>query len=178
MEVAMAMAVKVLLSLCCVGACGLAVYLYHILWLVPQKVLAKFEDQKIGGPRPSFPYGNLADMREAGAAAKAARASARRSGSGGGGIVHDYRPAVLPYYEKWRKEYGAYVSSPFYAFIHTAFVGVCLGTHVLRLSPCLAGLKCAMMLALLSRSARLPLFVDNLKMFHRSSSQLDEPINH
>ncbi|KAG2552168.1 hypothetical protein PVAP13_9KG430700 [Panicum virgatum] len=102
-----AMAVKVLLSLCCVVACGLAMYLYHILWLVPRRVLAEFRMQGIGGPPPSFPYGNIADMREAVAAAKAARASARRAAAGGGGgIRHDYRPAVLPYYEKWRKEHG------------------------------------------------------------------------
>jgi hypothetical protein len=140
MEVVAMAVTKVVLSLCCVGA----VYLYHILWLVPQRVLAKFKDQKIGGPRPSFPYGNLADMREAAAAAKAARASARRSGSGGGaGIVHDYRPAVLPYYEKWRKEYGTYVSSC-YAFMSCNFFFIireycirCLGMHVLRLSSCL-----------------------------------------
>ena len=104
------MAVKVLLSLCCVGACGLAMYLYHILWLVPRRVLAEFRMQGIGGPPPSFPYGNIADMREAVAAAKAARASARRTAAGGGGgIRHDYRPAVLPYYEKWRKEHGTCV---------------------------------------------------------------------
>lgn len=97
-------AVEVVLSLCCVGACCLAMYLYHILWLVPQRVLGEFRRQNIGGPRPSFPYGNLADMREAVATAKALRASTRRPGAGG--IVHDYRPAVLPYYEKWRKEHG------------------------------------------------------------------------
>ncbi|CAN6295217.1 unnamed protein product [Urochloa humidicola] len=108
MEEAAMAAAKVLLSLCCVGACGLAMYLYYILWVVPQKVLRVFRMQGIGGPPPSFPYGNLADMREAVATAKAARASARRSagGGGGGGIVRDYRPAVLPYYEKWRKEHG------------------------------------------------------------------------
>ncbi|KAL6648209.1 hypothetical protein ACP70R_012433 [Stipagrostis hirtigluma subsp. patula] len=106
--VEVAMAVKVLLSLCCVGACGLAMYLYYIIWVAPQRVLAEFRRQGIGGPRPSFPYGNLTDMREAVAAAKAVRAAARRSaGAGGhGDIVHDYRPAVLPFYEKWRKEHG------------------------------------------------------------------------
>ncbi|KAL6902201.1 hypothetical protein ACP4OV_005077 [Aristida adscensionis] len=106
MEVAMA--VKGVVSLCCVGACGLAMYLYYIIWVAPQRVLAGFRRQGIGGPRPSFPYGNLADMREAVAAAKKARVAARRSGGDGGGrdIVHDYRPAVLPFYEKWRKEHG------------------------------------------------------------------------
>jgi hypothetical protein len=116
-QVAAMAVVKALLSLCCVGACGLAVYLYYILWLVPQRVLAGFRRQGIDGPRPSFPYGNLADMREAVATAKAARASARRPGGGGGGIVHDYRPAVLPYYEKWRKEHGKCFSFLFFSFL-------------------------------------------------------------
>ncbi|XP_020155244.1 cytochrome P450 714B3 [Aegilops tauschii subsp. strangulata] len=97
MEVGMAM--KVVLSLCCVGACSLAIYLYYTVWVVPQRLLAGFRRQGIGGPRPSFPYGNIADMREAVAAAK----SAPRAG---GRIVHDYRPAVLPFYDKWRKEHG------------------------------------------------------------------------
>uniref|UniRef100_A0A453I5X4 Cytochrome P450 n=3 Tax=Aegilops tauschii subsp. strangulata TaxID=200361 RepID=A0A453I5X4_AEGTS len=87
------------LSLCCVGACSLAIYLYYTVWVVPQRLLAGFRRQGIGGPRPSFPYGNIADMREAVAAAK----SAPRAG---GRIVHDYRPAVLPFYDKWRKEHG------------------------------------------------------------------------
>jgi hypothetical protein len=110
MEVELAMAMKVLLSLCCVGACCLALYLYYTVWVVPQRLLAGFRRQGIGGPRPSFPYGNLADMREAVAAAKLARQGGRR---GGGGIVHDYRPAVLPFYEKWRKEHGMYLSMAF-----------------------------------------------------------------
>uniref|UniRef100_R7W7F4 Secologanin synthase n=1 Tax=Aegilops tauschii TaxID=37682 RepID=R7W7F4_AEGTA len=93
------MAMKVVLSLCCVGACSLAIYLYYTVWVVPQRLLSGFRRQGIGGPRPSFPYGNIADMREAVAAAK----SAPRAG---GRIVHDYRPAVLPFYDKWRKEHG------------------------------------------------------------------------
>uniref|UniRef100_J3LNG3 Uncharacterized protein n=1 Tax=Oryza brachyantha TaxID=4533 RepID=J3LNG3_ORYBR len=61
-EVAMVV-VKVLVSLCCVGACCLAAYLYCVVWVAPRRVLAEFRRQGIGGPRPSFPYGNLADMR-------------------------------------------------------------------------------------------------------------------
>ncbi|KAG8063497.1 hypothetical protein GUJ93_ZPchr0003g16963 [Zizania palustris] len=102
-EVAMA-AAKVALSLCCVGACCLATYLYYVVWVAPGRVLAEFRRQGIGGPPPAFPYGNLADMREAVAAARRAAAAARRCGAAA--IVHDYRPAVLPFYEKWRKDYG------------------------------------------------------------------------
>lgn len=98
-------AVKVVLSLFLVAACGLAAYLYYELWVAPRRVLAEFRKQGIGGPAPSFPYGNLADMREAVAAAKQQKASSARR-PGGDDIVHDYRQAVLPFYEKWRKEHG------------------------------------------------------------------------
>ncbi|OEL23801.1 Cytochrome P450 714B1 [Dichanthelium oligosanthes] len=86
-------------GLCCVGACALALYLYHVLWVAPERVRAALRGQGIGGPRLSFPYGNRAEMRQAAADAKAAAGQR-------GGIVHDYRPALFPHYERWRKEYG------------------------------------------------------------------------
>jgi hypothetical protein len=98
------MAVKVVASLCCVGFCSLALYLYRILWLVPERVRRELRSQGIRGPPPSFPYGNVADMKQAVADATAKR---RNSACGGAGIVHDYRPAVFPFYEKWRNDYGA-----------------------------------------------------------------------
>ncbi|RLM87016.1 hypothetical protein C2845_PM04G34130 [Panicum miliaceum] len=92
MEVEASMAAA---GLCCVGACALALYLYHVLWVAPERVRAALRGQGIGGPRPSFPYGNRDEMRQAAAAAFQRR----------GGIVHDYRPALFPHYERWRKEY-------------------------------------------------------------------------
>uniref|UniRef100_A0A0D9VTM7 Cytochrome P450 n=1 Tax=Leersia perrieri TaxID=77586 RepID=A0A0D9VTM7_9ORYZ len=100
-----AAAAKMLASVLCVAAFCLAAYLYYVVWVAPRRVLAEFRRQGIGGPRPSFPYGNIPDMRNAVAAAKKQAEAARRR-VGGGGIVHDYRPAVLPFYEKWRKDYG------------------------------------------------------------------------
>ncbi|RLN34875.1 hypothetical protein C2845_PM03G16460 [Panicum miliaceum] len=93
MEVEASMAAA---GMCCVGACALALYLYHVLWVAPERVRAALRGQGIGGPRPSFPYGNRDEMRQAAAAAFQRR----------GGIVHDYRPALFPHYERWRKEYG------------------------------------------------------------------------
>ncbi|CAM0907623.1 unnamed protein product [Alopecurus aequalis] len=88
-------------SLCCVGACSLLLYLCRILWLVPERLRRQLRAQGIRGPPPtSFLYGNLADMRQAAADAK------RTASSSDGGIVHDYRPAVFPFYDKWRNKYG------------------------------------------------------------------------
>jgi hypothetical protein len=100
MEVEASMAAA---GLCCVGACALALYLYHVLWVAPERVRAALRGQGIAGPRPSFPYGNRDEMRRAAAEAERAAAPAHR-----GGIVHDYRPALFPHYERWRKEYGTH----------------------------------------------------------------------
>ncbi|KAG8099087.1 hypothetical protein GUJ93_ZPchr0013g37471 [Zizania palustris] len=105
------MVVATAASLCWVAACSLGVYLYYVLWLLPERVRADLRRQGIAGPRPSFPYGNLADMRRTAAAAtKTAPSSPPAAVAGeqrdGGVIVHDYRHAVFPFYDKWRKEHG------------------------------------------------------------------------
>nr|CAB3458995.1 unnamed protein product [Digitaria exilis] len=82
-----------------VGACTLAaVYVYQALWLAPERLRAALRAQGVAGPRPSFPYGNRAHIRQAFLHPRAA--------AGGSSIVHDYRPALFPHYDKWRKEYG------------------------------------------------------------------------
>uniref|UniRef100_J3MP65 Uncharacterized protein n=1 Tax=Oryza brachyantha TaxID=4533 RepID=J3MP65_ORYBR len=93
-------------SSCCfaVAACSLGLYLYYVLWVVPERLRARLRGQGIGGPRPSFPYGNLADMSSASAAAT--KATGERRCDGAAAIVHDYRQAVFPFYEKWRKQHA------------------------------------------------------------------------
>ncbi|CAN6212737.1 unnamed protein product [Urochloa humidicola] len=96
---------EVAAGLCLAAAITLALYLYHVLWVAPERLRAALRAQGIAGPPPSFPYGNRAQMRQAAADARAAAAAPLQRG-GGGGIVHDYRPALFPHYERWRKEYG------------------------------------------------------------------------
>ncbi|GJN33438.1 hypothetical protein PR202_gb22037 [Eleusine coracana subsp. coracana] len=105
-------------TLCLVAACiSLAVYLlYHVLWLAPERLRAALRSQGIHCPKPSFPYGNLAEMRQLSSAAQAAiisKTTPAAAGDGDGdhhqrrsGIVHHYRPAVFPFYDKWRNDYG------------------------------------------------------------------------
>ncbi|OAY71349.1 Cytochrome P450 714B3 [Ananas comosus] len=62
----------------------------------------KLRRQGIDGPPPTFPYGNLLDMKRL---ATEERARGRRRGEGG--IQHDYTSTVFPHYDQWRKEYGA-----------------------------------------------------------------------
>jgi gibberellin 13-oxidase len=89
------MMMEVAAALCLAGA----LYLYHVLWLAPERLRAALRNQGIAGPRPSFPYGNLAEMRRTTVAGD-------HHLHRGGGIVHDYRSAMFPFYDKWRKEYG------------------------------------------------------------------------
>ncbi|XP_020275176.1 cytochrome P450 714B3-like isoform X2 [Asparagus officinalis] len=76
--------------------CSLALYLYNVLWLHPQKICKKLRRQGIDGPKPSFLHGNLKEMK------MLAMEEKRRDGEA---IIHDYTP--LPYFEKWRKRYGS-----------------------------------------------------------------------
>ncbi|KAL6657201.1 hypothetical protein ACP70R_004981 [Stipagrostis hirtigluma subsp. patula] len=126
-------AVAVAATVCCVAACSLALYMYRVLWLAPERLRAALRRQGVAGPRPSFPYGNLAEMRRAAADAKAAAAAAacdhRR------GIVHDYRQAVFPFYEKWREQYGPVFS---YSIGSMVFLHVSRADVVRDLSLCVS----------------------------------------
>ncbi|CAN6226572.1 unnamed protein product [Urochloa humidicola] len=117
-----ASAVMAAAGLCCAGAITLALYLYHVLWLAPERLRAALRAQGIAGPRPSFPYGNRAEMRQAAADARRAAAPLQRGGS----IVHDYRPALFPHYERWRKEYGPVFSYSIgnMVFLHASWADV------------------------------------------------------
>lgn len=115
-------------SLCC----GVAAYLYYVLWLAPERLRAHLRRQGIGGPTPSFPYGNLADMRSHAAAAAGGKATGE--GRQEGDIVHDYRQAVFPFYENWRKQYGTHVYIDQRPYIPAS---CCLiGCMLLLLCPC------------------------------------------
>ncbi|KAJ1699131.1 hypothetical protein LUZ63_007643 [Rhynchospora breviuscula] len=94
---------KKLLSLCLVGLCILGLYFYYVVWFVPERVRRKLRMQGIGGPKPFFPYGNISEMKWLTIMEKNKRDAETTEGA----IEHDYRSAVFPYYEKWRKEFGA-----------------------------------------------------------------------
>ncbi|KAJ4753801.1 Cytochrome P450 714B3 [Rhynchospora pubera] len=94
---------KKLLSLCLVGLCILGLYyFYYVVWFVPERIRRKLRMQGIGGPKPSFPYGNISEMKRLTIMEKNKKDAEAMKGT----IKHDYRSAVFPYYEKWRKEFG------------------------------------------------------------------------
>jgi gibberellin 13-oxidase len=94
---------KILLGFCLIGLCILGSYFYYVIWFVPERVRRKLLMQGICGPKPTFPYGNISEMKWLTVMEKNKRDAEARSGEV---IKHDYRSAVFPYYERWRKEYG------------------------------------------------------------------------
>ncbi|KAF0907551.1 hypothetical protein E2562_018363 [Oryza meyeriana var. granulata] len=115
-------------SLCCVAACSLGLYLYYVLWLLPERIRADLRRQGIGGPRPSFPYGNLADMRHVAGKATGEQRDAAA-------VVHDYRQAIFPFYDKWRKQHGPVFT---YSVGHMVFLHVSRPDLVRELSLCVS----------------------------------------
>jgi hypothetical protein len=99
-------ATAALLLFCVVGAAS-------ALWLQrPRRVAEAFRQQGIDGPPPSsFLSGNLPEMH---AKVVDAAAGADQAATGGGSCwdfekdgFDDYCKRIFPYFEKWRKAYGA-----------------------------------------------------------------------
>lgn len=105
-----------LLSLCLIGFSSLSLYFYYVTWLRPESIRNKLRRQGIAGPPPSFPYGNLPEMKRVVMAEEA-----RREGGRGGGMNHDYTSKVFPYFEQWRKEYGMKLLLSCYLFLTSQF---------------------------------------------------------
>jgi len=87
--------IGVLLALCFIWFCTVALYFYNAMWLHPQRIRNKLRQQGIDGPPPSFLHGNIPEMTRLVKQEKSSEP-----------ITHDYTPFVLPYFEKWRKRYG------------------------------------------------------------------------
>ncbi|CAN4085195.1 unnamed protein product [Withania somnifera] len=76
-------------------------YIFNTLWLKSaQRLRWKLQKQGISGPKPSFLYGNIAEMQ------KIQSASLKTSKNYGEFVAHDYTSSLFPYFEQWRKLYG------------------------------------------------------------------------
>ncbi|KAK9283804.1 hypothetical protein L1049_012058 [Liquidambar formosana] len=93
---------RVFASMALVGLACFLFLLYNIMWLKSERLRGKLRKQGIEGPPPSFLYGNVPEMQRIQLTARKA------SNSNHGEIVaHDYTSTLFPYFEQWRKEYGA-----------------------------------------------------------------------
>ncbi|KAK6794173.1 hypothetical protein RDI58_007626 [Solanum bulbocastanum] len=83
------------------GINGVFYMLYNTLWLKSSERLRwKLKKQGIYGPKPSFLYGNVAEMQ------KIQAASPNNNNVYAEFVAHDYTSSLFPYFEQWRKIYG------------------------------------------------------------------------
>ncbi|KAG9443319.1 hypothetical protein H6P81_014659 [Aristolochia fimbriata] len=91
---------KMWVSILAMGLCTLFLFFYDEFWLKPQRIRRKLEKQGIHGPRPSFFFGNIPEIKKINA--KAVRATPEP----GGPLYHDYHKYIFPHLEQWKKIYG------------------------------------------------------------------------
>jgi len=84
--------------------CALLSYLYTILWLRPERLREKLRSQGVKGPKPSFLFGNIAEMRriqkELAISVQELQAGTTEKFSS------DYTATLLPYFLHWSRIYG------------------------------------------------------------------------
>ncbi|KAK1286788.1 hypothetical protein QJS10_CPB20g00039 [Acorus calamus] len=91
-----------LLFLFSIGFGGLALYVYEILWLRPEKMRAELRSQGINGPPPhSFLRGNVPEMERI-----ESEERSRRRGGDFEAHTQGYDGILFPYFDRWRKIYG------------------------------------------------------------------------
>ncbi|XWS50512.1 hypothetical protein CRYUN_Cryun12cG0092900 [Craigia yunnanensis] len=67
-------------------------------WILPIRAYRKIKKNGFGGPTPSFPLGNIKEMKNS----KNINDSSLESS----GVSHDIHSAVFPYFSRWQKTHG------------------------------------------------------------------------
>jgi len=92
-----------------VGLCGVLVAFYVLLclffffiltfswWVFPNQKLKMLKKCGLGGPTPSFPLGNIEEMK---------KNSIIQSSVVSSNLSHDIHSSVFPYFSSWQKSYG------------------------------------------------------------------------
>ncbi|XP_058075250.1 cytochrome P450 714C2-like isoform X2 [Magnolia sinica] len=93
----------VLFSGVLVGLWSMFVYVYYMLWLMPEKIRGRLQRQGINGPLPSFLYGNIHEMQRILSVEKDMALSRTCNG---GHVAHNYASTLFPYFDRWRETYG------------------------------------------------------------------------
>ncbi|XWS37843.1 hypothetical protein CRYUN_Cryun19dG0080300 [Craigia yunnanensis] len=82
----------------------LAFLLYFFLrllfscWILPIRAYRKIKKNGFGGPTPSFPLGNIREMKNSN--------NINDSSLGSSGVSHDIHSTVFPYFARWQKTHG------------------------------------------------------------------------
>ncbi|TKW07558.1 hypothetical protein SEVIR_7G314900v4 [Setaria viridis] len=85
--------------------CLLLSYLYTILWLRPERLRQKLRSQGVKGPKPSFLFGNIAEMRriQKELAVPVQELEAKNTDK----FSSDYTATIFPYFLHWSRIYGS-----------------------------------------------------------------------
>uniref|UniRef100_A0A0D3HQQ8 Cytochrome P450 n=1 Tax=Oryza barthii TaxID=65489 RepID=A0A0D3HQQ8_9ORYZ len=79
-------------------------YVYIILWLRPERLRQKLRSQGVRGPKPSFLFGNIPEMRRIQQLAK----SAHEQEAGSADMFSsNYVATLFPYFLHWSRVYGS-----------------------------------------------------------------------
>ncbi|CAK9136767.1 unnamed protein product [Ilex paraguariensis] len=113
MEAELSRTAKITSSLIFGGFVLLYVHLYNVLVLKQKRVRSKLQSQGVGGPSPSFLYGNIPEMKKIHLHLRSTTMTSltdhqhHHHGDGSGGALsHDWPSTVFPHIARWRNEYG------------------------------------------------------------------------
>lgn len=74
-------------------------------WVFPVLTYRKLKKNGLSGPTPSFPLGNLSEMK---------KKSSESSSSSNKSITHDIHATLFPYFARWQKAYGKIAPQNFF----------------------------------------------------------------
>lgn len=69
------------------------------MWIKPRRIRSKLLKQGVGGPKPSFLYGNTREMQKI-------QSMASKSGSQNQSVSHEWVRSIFPYLLRWSQQYG------------------------------------------------------------------------
>ncbi|KAL6906015.1 hypothetical protein ACP4OV_003616 [Aristida adscensionis] len=79
-------------------------YLYTILWLKPGRLRQKLMSQGVKGPKPSFLFGNIPEMRRL---QQLARSDQEQEAGTSDRFTSNYVASLFPYFQHWSRLYGS-----------------------------------------------------------------------
>jgi len=83
-------------------------------WILPNQKFQNLRRYGFDGPTPSFPLGNIKEMKRNKSLKSSFSSSCESMALG---ITHDIHPTISPYYSSWQKSYGKLIISFFCVFL-------------------------------------------------------------
>ncbi|KAL6642169.1 hypothetical protein ACP70R_020350 [Stipagrostis hirtigluma subsp. patula] len=79
-------------------------YLYTVLWLKPERLRQKLRSQGVKGPKPSFLFGNIPEMRRI---QELSKSDEEQDAETSDRFTSDYVATLFPYFFHWSRVYGS-----------------------------------------------------------------------